>query len=59
MTREAQRGGYEGPRELLCDEAQADGVPCTELGKECETCERAHPRPDSRDSAHTQADGDR
>ncbi len=25
----------------LCAEAQADGVPCTELGKICEECERA------------------
>ena len=25
----------------LCAEAQADGVPCTELGRDCEQCERA------------------
>jgi hypothetical protein len=25
----------------LCPEAQADGVPCTELGRECETCAKA------------------
>ena len=25
----------------LCPEAQADGVPCTELGKDCPTCEKA------------------
>ena len=25
----------------LCPEAQADGVPCTELGKDCETCAQA------------------
>ncbi len=25
----------------LCPEAQADGVPCTALGRDCETCERA------------------
>jgi len=25
----------------LCAEAQADGVPCTEIGRECETCEMA------------------
>lgn len=24
-----------------CPEAQADGVPCTELGRNCESCERA------------------
>ena len=27
--------------ELLCSEAQADGVPCTEVGRACEECERA------------------
>ena len=26
---------------VFCIEAQADGVPCYELGIECETCERA------------------
>lgn len=26
----------------LCAEAQADGVPCFELGRDCETCERAY-----------------
>ena len=25
---------------LCCDQAQADGVPCTELGRLCEVCER-------------------
>jgi hypothetical protein len=25
----------------LCPEAQADGVPCTALGRDCEVCERA------------------
>lgn len=25
----------------LCPEAQADGVPCYELGRDCEVCERA------------------
>jgi len=25
----------------LCPEAQADGVPCPEVGKACERCERA------------------
>lgn len=25
----------------LCAEAQADGVPCTVVGKACETCEHA------------------
>jgi hypothetical protein len=27
----------------LCAEAQADGVPCYELGRYCEACERARP----------------
>lgn len=27
---------------VLCAEAQADGVPCWELGRDCETCERAY-----------------
>ncbi len=27
----------------LCPEAQADGVPCTALGRDCEICERAFP----------------
>jgi hypothetical protein len=26
----------------ICAEAQADGVPCWELGRKCETCERAY-----------------
>ena len=25
----------------LCSEAQADGVPCFEIGKDCAICERA------------------
>lgn len=25
----------------LCFEAQADGIPCEELGHACETCDRA------------------
>jgi hypothetical protein len=25
-----------------CMEAQADGAPCTELGRECEECEEAY-----------------
>jgi len=32
----ARRAG--GP---MCADAQADGVPCYELGRDCETCERA------------------
>ena len=29
-----------------CPEAQADGVPCTELGRSCDECERAVSRRD-------------
>lgn len=29
----------------LCAEAQADGVPCYELGRFCEVCERGRPAP--------------
>ena len=25
----------------LCPEAQADGVPCSEIGRDCEICEKA------------------
>jgi hypothetical protein len=28
----------------LCAEAQADGIPCTALGRHCEICERADPK---------------
>ena len=37
----------------LCAEAQADGVPCTELGRDCEQCEKAVrpvPAPEAKDS---------
>ena len=27
-----------------CDRAQADGVPCQELGRDCEKCEHAYPQ---------------
>ncbi len=27
----------------LCEEAQADGVPCFEAGRQCDTCGRARP----------------
>jgi hypothetical protein len=29
------------PLGVCCTEAQADGVPCTELGNDCLECERA------------------
>jgi hypothetical protein len=31
---------------VLCPEAQADGVPCCELGRDCETCDMAEPFPE-------------
>ncbi len=27
----------------LCEEAQADGVPCYEVGRECDVCGKARP----------------
>lgn len=31
------------PMGVGCTEAQADGVPCTELDRDCTTCQRAEP----------------
>lgn len=31
------------PLGVCCAEAQADGVPCTEVGRDCLECERAEP----------------
>lgn len=31
------------PLGVCCAEAQADGVPCQELGRDCLECERAEP----------------
>jgi len=39
-----------------CPEAQADGVPCTELGRDCEQCERAIPVKDPSQPEWIQAD---
>ena len=51
----------EDPKEIhwdltaCCDEAQADGVPCTELDRDCEICDRARPVPrDPRDRCPTE-----
>jgi hypothetical protein len=40
----AQRVGSnaEESQGVMCAEAQADGVPCFELGRRCETCELAY-----------------
>ena len=37
----------------LCPEAQADAVPCTALGKECEICEKAFPEPGATEETPT------
>jgi len=39
-THENSRPVESGPG-ALCAEAQADGVPCMEMGRDCETCRRA------------------
>jgi len=46
------------PRLFLppCEQAQADGVPCTELGRDCEVCERAYE--EWRERKLGQADGE-
>jgi hypothetical protein len=37
----SERGAGERPGTgALCPESQADGVPCEELGRECEECDR-------------------
>jgi len=45
----ARRVGNHSEKALnvLCAEAQADGVPCTELGRKCETCEQAQHQGDA------------
>jgi len=40
---EQPKGGDTPGSGALCSEAQADGVPCFELGRDCETCEQAAP----------------
>jgi hypothetical protein len=40
-TERKKKGKYDVGSGALCPEAQADGVPCTELGRDCETCEKA------------------
>ena len=41
---QSQEGAVLEPGTGLCPEAQADGVPCTALGKDCEICEKAYPK---------------
>lgn len=61
MGKSAQNPG-EDPRMYLppCEQAQADGVPCTELGRHCEICEQAYAEWRARASGvhDSQADGD-
>jgi hypothetical protein len=43
-TRESRRAREKAPvPHPLCAEAQADGVPCYEVGRCCEVCERGRP----------------
>jgi hypothetical protein len=41
----------------LCAEAQADGVPCAELGRDCAICGRALPCPESHEPETTAGSG--
>jgi hypothetical protein len=45
-SRKTDETAVPAPGTGLCAEAQADGVPCSALGKECEICEKAYPLPD-------------
>jgi len=36
-----QTKGPRNPQLPPCEQAQADGVPCTEVGRRCEICEHA------------------
>jgi hypothetical protein len=40
-VREGSPGKVVSGPGALCAEAQADGVPCTELGRDCEVCRLA------------------
>ncbi len=43
--KEQEQAPLEPGTGALCPESQADGVPCEELGRDCEDCENAAPRP--------------
>jgi len=45
QTQRTRKTAQERGLGVLCPEAQADGVPCTELGRDCEICGMAAPRP--------------
>ena len=40
-TNQREEAAPESGMGTLCAEAQADGVPCPDQGKQCEQCERA------------------
>lgn len=44
MGNQARKSHRDDPDRWLppCEQAQADGVPCTEAGRDCEICERAY-----------------
>jgi len=44
--RERKKSSQEEGLGVLCPEAQADGVPCQELGRDCDVCEMAAPVPE-------------
>jgi hypothetical protein len=43
---ERKKSNQEEGLGVLCPEAQADGVPCHELGRECDVCDMAAPVPE-------------
>lgn len=43
---------------VLCPEAQADGVPCSEMGRECDICPMAAPNRNVPDPTDTSAQAD-
>jgi hypothetical protein len=45
-ARNREKSNQEKGLGVLCPEAQADGVPCSELGRDCRICEKAEPRSD-------------
>jgi hypothetical protein len=52
-VREADRNAAPtGGLGVLCPEAQADGVPCAELGRDCEICGKAY-RPSEEETPET------
>jgi hypothetical protein len=56
MTHPSERKPVPIQLAACCPEAQADGVPCTELGRDCEQCARAVPIRDAADPRKSEAD---